>query len=66
MTDNNPKFIEGVGWRCETKHSMLRRMQDHDYHERCIYMITIVVKYRSSLLGELKWTAADASDAHQV
>lgn len=66
MTDNNLKFIEGVGWRCETKHSMLRRMQDHDYHERCIYMITIVVKYRSPLLGELKWTAADASDAHIV
>lgn len=33
---------------------MLRRMLDHDYQSRCIYMITLCVKDRLPLLGKLK------------
>ena len=53
MAENKPTFIEGVGWRYETKHSMYRRMLDHDYYGRCIYMITISVEGRRPLLGVL-------------
>ncbi|MBQ0074864.1 MAG: hypothetical protein KBT34_11805 [Prevotella sp.] len=63
MSDNKPKYIDGVGWRYETEHSMERRMKDHDYQSRCIYMITMNVEGRQPLLGALKWNAADGSDA---
>lgn len=64
MADKQPQYIKGTGWRYETEHSMHRRMTEHDYHTRSIYMITMSVEGRRQLLGELKWTAADASDAH--
>ena len=54
MTDSKPQYIEGVGWRYpHVHHSMHRRMQEHDYHDRCIYMITISVEDRRQLLGQL-------------
>lgn len=59
-----PKYIEGVGWRYETEHSMTRRMEEHDYLSRSIYMITMTVADRKPLLGSVRWTAADGSDAH--
>lgn len=64
MSDKKPKYIDGVGWRYEIEHSMSRRMKDHDYQSRSIYMITMSVEGRLPLLGELKWNAADGSDAH--
>lgn len=64
MADKHPQYIEGVGWRYEIEHSMHRRMLEHDYYTRSIYMITMSVEGRRQLLGKLKWTAADGSDAH--
>ena len=59
-----PKYIEGVGWRYETEHSMNRRMEEHDYLSRSIYMITMTVADRKPLFGSVRWTAADGSDAY--
>lgn len=61
--DKKPKYIEGVGWRYETEHSMLRRMIGHDYHSRCIYMITMTTEGRQPVLGNLRWTAGKPEDA---
>lgn len=58
-----PTYIEGVGWRYETEHSMLRRMVGHDYHSRCIYMITMTTEGRQPVLGNLRWTAGAPEDA---
>lgn len=66
MSEKKPTYTEGIGWRYEIEHSMKRRMQDHDYLSRCIYMITMSVEGRRQLLGELAWSATDASDAHIV
>lgn len=63
MSDKELTYIEGIGWRYETEHSMHRRMLDHDYQSRCIYMLTLSVEGRRPLLGRLHWTAEDASDA---
>lgn len=43
---------------------MNRRMEEHDYLSRSIYMITMTVADRKPLLGSVRWTAADGSDAH--
>lgn len=54
MSEKKPKYIEGIGWHYETEHSMTRRMQDHDYQSRCIYMLTLALADRSQpLLGRL-------------
>lgn len=54
MSEKRPRYIEGIGWRYETEHSMTRRMQDHDYQSRCIYMLTLALADRSQpLLGHL-------------
>lgn len=61
--DKNPTYIDGVGWRYETEHSMLRRMVDHDYQSRCIYMLTMTTEGRQPVLGNLTWTAGKPEDA---
>lgn len=54
MAEKKPTYTEGIGWRYETEHSMTRRMQDHDYQSRCIYMLTLALADRSqTLLGHL-------------
>lgn len=54
MAEKKPTYIEGIGWRYDTEHSMTRRMQDHDYQSRCIYMLTLALADRSQpLLGRL-------------
>ena len=63
MDEKQPKYIEGVGWRYDTEHSMTRRMAEHDYQSRSIYMITMTVTDRMPLLGSVRWTADDAHDA---
>ena len=62
MSEKVAKYIEGIGWRYDTEHSMLRRMEGHDYCSRCIYMLTLTLADRSQpLLGALTWTTADSS-----
>ena len=57
METNEAKYISTIGWRTETKHSMLRRMEEHDYHSSGIYMITLPLHNRSfPLLGKLQWS----------
>ena len=62
--EKRPKYIEGVGWRYDTEHSMNRRMEEHDYQSRSIYMITMTVADRKPLLGSVRWKEANGSDAH--
>lgn len=58
MTDKKAKYIENVGWRYETEHSMTRRMVAHDYQKRCIYMLTLTLAdRRHPLLGQLRWAS---------
>ena len=66
MDEKQPKYIDGVGWRYDTEHSMTRRMTEHDYQSRSIYMITMTVTDRKPLLGGVRWTAADGHDARLV
>lgn len=63
MENKKPTYIEGVGFRFEVIHSMLRRMKDHNYQSRCIYMITICTENREPLLGTLRWTKGQPEDA---
>ena len=54
MTDKAVHFVEGVGWRYDSDHSMTQRMELHDYHGRSVYMITIDLADRSvARLGTL-------------
>lgn len=56
MSDKVSKYIDGVGWRYETEHRMTRRMFDHDYQSRCIYMLTLTLQDRTKpILGSLSW-----------
>ncbi len=58
MNEKKLQFIENIGWRYETEHNMTRRMQDHDYQSRCIYMLTLALADRSQpLLGHLSLDA---------
>ena len=60
MTNKVSKYIEGVGWRYETEHSMTRRMEEHDYRSRCIYMLTLTLADRTTeRLGRLFWLTAE-------
>ena len=66
MDEKTAKYIENIGWRYETEHSMIRRMEHHDYQSRCIYMLTMTLADRSNpLLGTIKWqkTTRHKSDA---
>ena len=57
METNEAKYISSIGWRTETKHSMLRRMEEHNYHSSGIYMITLTLHNRSfPPLGKLQWS----------
>lgn len=56
MAEKVAKYIEGVGWRYELENSMSRRMKNHDYQSRCIYMLTLTLANRKNpLLGRLEW-----------
>ena len=43
-----------------TKEARLKRCYEHDYHERCIYLITVTVEGRLPLLGKVEGTAEKA------
>lgn len=51
MEDSPPAKWEK--WATDKKPSMKRRCENHDYHDRCIYMITMVLEGRKPLLGTL-------------
>lgn len=58
MPDKKLHYIDGVGWRYDKESTNTRRMYNHDYKARCIYMITITLADRSKpLLGTLRWKA---------
>lgn len=59
-----PIFMEGIGWRHEKEASMLRRMEDHDYRGRSIYMLTLVTEGRERSLGTLRWTSGQPEKAY--
>ena len=54
MDKKQPKYIEGVGWRYETEHSMTRRHHSHRYNDVGTYLVTIVVKDRKPVFGHIE------------
>ncbi len=53
MTDNKAKYIEGVGWRCETDTNRHHRENLWDYKGRAIYHITLATEERQPIFGTL-------------
>ena len=54
MQENEERKHDGTGKsRCQTKHNQHRRSFWHDYHQRGLYMITLVIGERKRLLGTL-------------
>ena len=53
MTRSRKEAEAAGGKVAETKHSMKRRSPWHDYRQRGIYMLTLVVEGRKPLLGRL-------------
>ena len=51
MTEED--FLKHKPFASEGKPSMLRRRVGHDYSSRCVYLVTLVVDGRRSLLGRL-------------
>lgn len=47
------KYKAKKQWAGEAKPSMLRRRVGHDYQDRCIYMLTLVIDRRRPLLGHI-------------
>jgi len=62
--NNQPLYFEGVGWRRETQASMLRRMEDHDYRGKSIYMLTLTTTDRQPTLGSLRFTEGCLDEAY--
>ncbi len=63
MSDKQLHYIEGVGWRYDSDHSMTHRMNSHDYKGRSIYMLTITLAHRSKpLLGTLRWKQKEGEE----
>lgn len=53
MGEKKPTYIDGVGWRYETKHSQKRRMKNHHYNEVGTYLVTVVVEGRKPVFGNI-------------
>jgi hypothetical protein len=52
--ENKREKHDGIGAiRCETKHNQHRRSYWHDYHEKGLYMITMVIGKRKRLFGTI-------------
>ncbi len=54
MNVKRPKYIEGVGWRYETEHTMTRRHHSHRYNDVGTYLVTLVVKERKPVFGHIE------------
>ena len=50
---NKPTWIDGQGWRYPLQSRQTRRMNNHDYHEAGIYLITMSVEGRECVFGEI-------------
>lgn len=53
MADNKARYIEGVGWRCETDNTRHHRENLWDYKGRAIYHITLATEDRQPIFGTL-------------
>lgn len=53
MADNKARYIEGVGWRCDTDTTRHHRENLWDYKGRAIYHITLATEGRQPIFGEL-------------
>ncbi len=54
MMERMEEMYDGIGKpRCETKHNQHRRSYWHDYHQKGLYMITMVIGGRQRLFGAL-------------
>jgi len=61
-----PKYIEGVGWRYETKHRQTRRHRTHDYSGVGTYEICLVVEGRKPVFGYLDGLSGEALKSGRV
>ncbi len=52
-------MVPGMDSKAATD-SRLKRCYDHDYHERCIYLVTVTVDGRQPLLGRVEGTVEKA------
>lgn len=62
MGDNKPRYIEGIGWRCDTDSARHHRESAWDYRGRAIYHITLVTEKRQPIFGTL--SGGSEKDAH--
>lgn len=53
MPEEKAKYIEGVGWRCDTDTTRHHRENHWDYKGRAIYHITLATADRQSVFGAL-------------
>lgn len=53
MAEEKARYIEGVGWRCDTDTSRHHRENLWDYKGRAIYHITLATEGRQPILGTL-------------
>lgn len=61
-----PKYIDGVGWRYDTEHSMTRWPDWKDSHMPGTYMITLNVSGGRHVLGHLEGTSKAIRDWMQT
>ncbi len=53
MPEDKARYIEGVGWRCDTDTTRHHRENQWDYKGRAIYHITLTTEERQPILGAL-------------
>ncbi len=53
MSEDKARYIEGVGWRCDTDTTRHHRENQWDYKGRAIYHITLTTEERQPILGAL-------------
>lgn len=59
MTDNKAKYIEGIGWRCDTDTTRHHRENLWDSKGRAIYHITLATEERQLVFGTLTGNSED-------
>ena len=59
MADNKAKYMEGVGWRCDTDTDRHHRESLWDYKGRAIYHITLATEGRQPIFGTLTGNSAE-------
>ncbi len=59
MTDSKAKYIEGIGWRCDTDTTRHHRENLWDYKGRAIYHITLATEERQPIFGTLSGNSVE-------